>query len=414
VDDEQTRRGGALVVALLAFGAVGVLTSPITFLVPPDYRAQVAGIFVGTQLALGLGVVLARRGRVDAAGAIAGVSVSCVIAWSTVSMGLVTEAIWFLGLGLLVASFASSPRVVGLVYAVDLVLLGLVQSQIPVLVHAGDKVPLLPSVLSLLTSLALTAALNAEFANRSLRRMRDAQQVAELARAAAEEASRAKSVFLANMSHELRTPLNAILGYSDLLLEELEDLPEASRTDLSRIQTSGRHLLTLISDVLDLSRIETGRMEIRKEGFDVAPLVSDLVRMVLPSATARGNNVRFTVSGDASNVVTDRTRLAQILTNLLANAAKFTRDGEIELAVRRRDGGTAWSVRDTGIGMDPETLDRVFEPFVQGDGSSTKIHGGAGIGLALCRRLALLLEGRLDVVSAPGQGSTFTLWLPDP
>jgi signal transduction histidine kinase len=411
--EEREGRSQALLKALIVFTGLGVLSSPITLLVPESHRDGVAALFAGSLLVEALGIALAWRGWTDTAAAGTGCGVSAVIAWSAVWMNLVTESVWFLGIGLLIASFASSPRVVAIVYLVDLVLLGLIQGRVPVLMHAGDQVPLLPSVLSLLTALALAAALNASFANRSVQRVLEANQRAEEARRVAEAANRAKSAFLANMSHELRTPLNAIIGYSDLLVEDSgSELPEDARDALDRIRRSGQHLLTLISDVLDLSKVEAERLELVLEAVDIYALGDEVSEAIAPMAATQGNTLRLTLAPGLSPLVTDRTRLLQVLLNLLTNATKFTREGQIELSAAPQSAGVLWTVRDTGIGMDSATLDRIFEPFVQGDGSFTREYGGAGLGLALCRRLSRRLGGWIVVESAVGQGSTFRLWLP--
>jgi signal transduction histidine kinase len=409
---ESEGRSQALTKALLVFVGLGVLTAPITLLIPEPHRTGVGAMFVGCIAIELLGVALARRGWTDTAAAAAGCGVSAMIAWSTIWTNLVTESVWFLGLGLLIASFASSLRVVGIVYLVDLALLALLHGRVPVLLHAGDSVPLLPSVLSLLTALALTAGLNASFNNRSLGRVLEANQRAEEARRSAEAASHAKSIFLANMSHELRTPLNAIIGYSDLLVEDSDELPEDARDALDRIRRSGQHLLTLISDVLDLSKIEAERLELVLESVEVPALCEEVAEAIAPLAAPHGNRLKVTVDPGLPPLVTDRTRLLQVLLNLLTNATKFTREGQIELSVGPQSGGVLWTVRDTGIGMDSATLGRIFEPFVQADSSSTREYGGAGLGLALCRRLARRLGGSIVVESAVGQGSTFRLWLP--
>jgi signal transduction histidine kinase len=239
----------------------------------------------------------------------------------------------------------------------------------------------------------------------------------ELARDAAEAANASKSRFLANMSHELRTPLNAIIGYSDLLIEEAEDLDALDLVpDLEKIRSSGKHLLGLINDVLDLSKIEAGKMEISLETFEVGDVVAAASAMVRPLVEKNGNRLEVSVSANAGTMHADLTRVRQILLNLLSNASKFTSNGTVELTVARDEQrGREWvvfTVRDTGIGMTPEQLSRLFQPFTQADPSTTRKYGGTGLGLSISQRLSRLMEGTISVVSEPGMGSIFTVRLP--
>ncbi len=235
------------------------------------------------------------------------------------------------------------------------------------------------------------------------------------AKDAAEAASSAKSEFLANMSHELRTPMTAILGYSQLLDERLgaEERSEA----LASIRTNGSHLLRLLNDLLDLSRMEAGKLWLQSETVQVDELLADLSATLAPQARERKLELRISRQpGAPAELSTDRLRLRQILLNLLDNALRFTEQGRVELEVRAGSGGDRPSVemvvRDTGVGMSPEEQLRIFRPFTQIDGSSTRRVGGAGLGLALSRRLAELLGGSIALESAPGRGSTFRLTLP--
>ncbi|MDZ4691031.1 HAMP domain-containing sensor histidine kinase [Terricaulis sp.] len=235
----------------------------------------------------------------------------------------------------------------------------------------------------------------------------------ESARFAAESANIAKSQFLATMSHELRTPLNAIIGYTEMLIESAEERgAEDERADLGRVHAAGRRLLALINDVLDLSKIEAGAMEVSAEPVDIDALVAEAAATVKPSALTNGTAISVEASGPLGVALTDGFKLSQCLLNLLSNAAKFTKDGQIKLRAHREDGWLVFEVIDTGIGIAPEAQKHLFQPFVQADASTTRAYGGTGLGLAITRRLARLLHGDVTVKSAPGQGSAFTLRVP--
>jgi signal transduction histidine kinase len=241
----------------------------------------------------------------------------------------------------------------------------------------------------------------------------------------AEEASKAKSGFLSNMSHELRTPLNAIIGYSDMLLEAGDELSaDEARGDLQKIGTAGRHLLGLIDDILDISRIEAGRMPLVIEQFSLGELLSEVADTVRPMAAKNQNQFRLELPPEPGMAQADRKRVKQILLNLLSNACKFTERGEIVLSMEPVFGdGTGaersaqtptirFRVRDTGIGMSAEELAKLFQPFVQADDSTTRKYGGTGLGLAITRQLCAMMNGSIEVDSTPGVGSVFTVQLP--
>lgn len=242
----------------------------------------------------------------------------------------------------------------------------------------------------------------------------------ELAKAheKAMEASQAKSDFLANMSHELRTPLNATIGYSELLLEEAEDRGhDMYIPDLKKIQSAGKHLLSLINDVLDLSKIEAGMIEIFLETFDVRQLIDEVSHTITP--LARTNNNRFVLdcAGEFASIHSDMTRIRQMLFNLISNACKFTENGTITLEARREIGAQGGeiviSVCDEGIGMTPEQVGKVFDAFTQADASTTRNYGGTGLGLAITKNFCEMLGGSIECTSKLGKGSTFTLRLPE-
>jgi signal transduction histidine kinase/DNA-binding response OmpR family regulator len=254
-----------------------------------------------------------------------------------------------------------------------------------------------------------------------------AREQAETAREDAVRANKAKSEFLANMSHELRTPLNAIIGYSEMLEEEMEDLGEQEFIgDLKKINSAGRHLLGLINDILDLSKIEAGKMQLHLEEFDVRSMVEDCVTTAQPLIDKKRNEVEIVCPDDAGTMYADQTKMRQVMLNLLSNAAKFTEQGSIKVEVRRAyeamgsDGYTQAAltpyvtlrVSDTGIGMSDDAQQRLFQSFEQADASTTKQFGGTGLGLAICRHFCVMMGGDIKVESEEGKGSTFTVRLP--
>ncbi|MCY0990721.1 ATP-binding protein [Nannocystis sp. ILAH1] len=234
---------------------------------------------------------------------------------------------------------------------------------------------------------------------------------------AAEAASIAKSRFLANMSHELRTPLNAIIGYSDLLLEEAEARGDhESVGDLKRIGIAGVHLLELISSILDLTKIEAGRMEVWPERFSARALVQGVTSALETLAQQRGNRIELRIPREVGFMVTDMLKLRQVLFNLLGNAIKFTERGTIRVGVRRTTKDARdWieiAVADSGIGIAAEALPRLFQEFTQADASTTRRYGGAGLGLSIAREFCRLMGGDITATSVPGEGSTFTITVP--
>jgi signal transduction histidine kinase/DNA-binding NarL/FixJ family response regulator len=244
---------------------------------------------------------------------------------------------------------------------------------------------------------------------------RQTQEELLTAKHTAEEASRAKSTFLANMSHELRTPLNAIIGYSEMLDEEARESGRSENVeDLRKIQSAGKHLLSLINDVLDLSKIEAGKMGLHLEDFEVLPLIDEIATTLQPAAAKNGNQIKIHVSENLGFMRADITKVRQILFNLLSNACKFTDRGTIALDVDQNDRGgyIRFRVSDTGIGISEKQQKNLFFEFSQADASIARKYGGTGLGLAITHRFVQLMRGQISVESEPGKGSIFTVQLP--
>jgi len=231
------------------------------------------------------------------------------------------------------------------------------------------------------------------------------------------QASRLKSQFLANMSHELRTPLNAIIGVTEMLQEDARDLKRDDEIEpLERVLRAAKHLLALINDILDLSKIEAGKMDIHLESFAIAPLISDVVQTIGTMTAKNGNKVVVNCAADIGTMRADQTRIRQALLNLASNANKFTERGTVTIDARRvSQDGREWvtlAVTDTGIGLTQEQMGKLFQDFVQADATTTRKYGGTGLGLAISRRFCQMMGGDVTVTSAPGRGSTFTIRMP--
>jgi signal transduction histidine kinase len=253
---------------------------------------------------------------------------------------------------------------------------------------------------------------------RETERHRETAQRLHAAKEAADEATRMKSVFVAKMSHELRTPLNAVIGYSEMLMESFEDQSrsESGRADLQRINAAGKHLLALVADVLDLSKIETQNDKFKIATFDIDWLVADVASTAQHLVEENGNKLTLNCVGKLGTMTSDSTKVRQVILNLLGNAAKFTTNGSVSLVVRRevKPGGDwfEFQIRDTGIGIAPDNLTKLFQNFGQATAGISGQYGGSGLGLSISQKLCVLMGGNISVASELGNGTCFTVRLP--
>ena len=246
---------------------------------------------------------------------------------------------------------------------------------------------------------------------------RETSKRLQVAKEIAERTSRAKSVFLARMSHELRTPLNAVIGYSEILLEDLTaDGDEQCRSDLQRIHTAGKHLLSLVTEVLDIAKIERDDADLKIEKFDVAAMINEIMATCDSLAKVKKNKLVLRVAPDLGTIESDAVKFRQILLNLLSNAAKFTNNGQITISASRQPGERGdmieICVADTGIGLSQGEISRLFKRYSQASPETEKRFGGSGLGLAICTRFCRVMGGKIAVESEVGKGSRFTVWIP--
>lgn len=417
--DPNMRRRAVVFAAILMVCQVAVAMCLVAIVVAFELMRPVATMAAGigflTINAFCLGLV--RRGRVTLAGMIVALGSTFTGVTMSFVYGQFSPTNVLSLVGVIMAGFALNHR--QLVPVVLLAVSGILV--IVVFVSDSPEWTYYQSVWAVLMGFALLGVsifslIHSYVTGAFVSREWELRREAEVARERAELASAAKANFLANMSHELRTPLNAIIGYSELVKEELEELDGRALgllgDDVDRIHIAGNHLLQLVGNILDLSKIESGAADLLIEEVDIEEVIADAVSMVAALAQTRGNVIVVNVAPSARQFETDALRVRQILTNLLSNAVKFTADGSICVDAVSRDGALVLTVRDDGIGIAPEHSVRVFEPFFQVDSSSTKEFGGPGVGLSLVAKLVELLGGGVSVESEFGAGSTFEVVLP--
>lgn len=393
-------------------------------LIHPD-RSRSISLLITTTIYMVISLIVLRliqKHRVTTAVNLLSGCATLIVSVSVLSAGKMTPALWFYVFSFSIANFHVHERHILYMY---LFAMGCACAVWP---NVTSLHPMqMPALLVLLTIMALLSyfgtrvtkqnTLDILSANDEL--LRTNIELAH-ARKQAEAANEAKSLFLATMSHELRTPLNAVIGYSEMMSETIEEQgdvePQEALHDLEQIERAGRHLLSLVSGVLDLTRIETERIYLEVNYFPLAELLNSTTSMVSPLATRKGLEVRLEIEPDSSGktMQQDRMRMEQILLNLLTNAVKFTQDGRITMRARLLEQGqqVCIEVEDTGMGISPENHTRIFDLFTQIDNSFTREADGAGIGLFLCRKIARRLGGDLEVESMPGEGSLFRLTVP--
>ncbi|MEN0067607.1 MAG: response regulator [Myxococcota bacterium] len=419
-DPDVKRRGQAQILLLAVYAILPWISLPLMglaagLLTDPGYLTVMLTAPVQTALYL-TGIALSQRGQVSFAAFIVSFLIGVLLVFDIIVLSQFTPAAYLAGLCIVSASFGMRSSGLFVVFLTTAGHLVFAKWYVDGTLYAEADLSF-PIAMVLLTAIFVYGFIYAYWNEvvfaRQIQARRAAEQssmVAETARQAAERANEAKSTFLANMSHELRTPLNAIIGYAQMLAEDSVD--EESVEDLTKIERSGRHLLLLINDLLDLARIEAGHVELSFDRVSLGELLRTCVDDLQPLVQLRNNELHLRAPPTGPTLWTDLTKVRQIVLNLLSNAAKFTNNGKIQVQLREFDETIEIEVQDTGIGIPQERLDTIFEGFEQGSQEINRNYGGTGLGLAVCRKLAELLEGSVTVISAPGEGSTFTMRLP--
>lgn len=403
------RRGRVTIVLLLGFAVLTLISVPPLLLLVEEGRVVIVAMTVGFMVSI-LGLVeIARRGMVDLCGVLSSMAMSLILflgVWFG-SEDAFEEVGWFFTVSILIACYAVRPRLILFITIANVVLLALLG--VASHMRYGIDMGLMVSMQILVVMVAVSSWLFSRRTQEMFLRLFSLNDELDRARAEAVSASEAKSSFLAHMSHELRTPMNAILGYTELILDDYafgdppsdEDLCQ----DLERIQQAGNHLLSLINDVLDLSRLLSGRVDLDVQPFALDAMLEDVVSIVGPMVEDNRNTLRLEVEV-LGEVVSDERKLRQIAFNLISNAIKFTKNGQIVVSARALDDDLlVIEVADTGIGITPEVQRRLFQAFERASNQSTI--EGTGLGLALSRQFARLLGGDVTFESVHSQGSTF-------
>ncbi len=421
IKDTNTRRRATtfvvICVTLMAVLSVAgvVMTVTLSFERPDLFYSMLLGMFV----TIGASAALARSGRLTAAGMTLALITTGIATGFSLMVRTFDPVMLTLLVNTVVVGFVLTPRGVGAVLVLNTAAVGLVFAvHHDSVIWTRRETVLMIVVGTIQVALAFCAYINTLVNEAFFNAEVETARTQEALRKEAEAASRSKSQFLANMSHELRTPLNAIIGYSEMLSEEYEfeeRQEEPGYDDLQKITGAGKHLLSLISNILDLSKIESGHIDLNVEQVEVAALFEELRAMTLPLTEQSDDALRVELPAAPLTIETDHALLRRVLLNLLSNATKFTNEGTITLRARRDDDApehVLLEVEDTGVGISAEHQERIFEAFEQEDVSATRQYGGAGLGLTLVFEMTRLLGGRVTLDSTPDVGSTFGLHMP--
>lgn len=419
-DELRDTRGAALLWLYLCLSVLNVLYGLVIFPGAPK-KPMVFGLLATAQLVY-IGMFwITRKGKVDAAAFATGFIITMLIFAPVPVLGATTLQIITLFVPMLLVSFCARPVYAWILLVLQIASMIVLMVYLPVAARGAVTIDLCLIVGFALMMMVMATTLNDRFQRAMVGRLIDLNVNMDSARERAEHANKAKSLFLATMSHELRTPLSTMMGYTDLVCEsaqddELDNLQTLE--DLAFVKHAGNHLLGLIDDVLDLSRVEAGQLQLAHEPIEIEELCTTLVQELAPAMKDNGNTLTLDCAAGLLVVSSDRRRVRQILLNLLSNAAKFTHQGEVTLRAINTmmpdssDPAVRVDVVDTGIGLAPEDHARIFERFEQVDSSSTRQYGGTGLGLTLSMNLAEALQGILMLESELGKGSCFTLILP--